>query len=109
MKKKDSKSKGALNKSDLNPLTRDFAFLVDAETPAEQVARAAKGADKKLISDVRVFDLYEGKGVVEGKKSLAIEVTIQPREATLSDKEIDKISEAIVKSVNKATGAELRG
>ena len=109
VKKKDSKSKGALNKSDLNPLTRDFAFLVDAETPAEQVARAAKGADKKLISDARIFDLYEGKGVPEGQKSLAIEVTIQPRDATLSDKEIDKVSEAVVAAVKKATGAELRG
>lgn len=109
VKKKDSKSKGALDKSDLNPLTRDFAFVMDADTPAEQLVRAAKGADKKLISDVRVFDVYEGEGVPDGAKSLAVEVTIQPRDATLSDKEIDAVAESVIAAVKKATGAELRG
>lgn len=109
LKAKDSKSKGALDKSDLNPLTRDFAFIVDAEVAAEQLLRAAKGAEKKLIEDVRLFDVYEGTGVGEGKKSLAIEVTIQPKDQTLSDKEIDAISEKVVAAVKKATGAELRG
>jgi len=105
---KESKSKGALVKSDLNPLTRDFAFVLDEAVPAEDVTRAAAGAHKALIADVRVFDLYQGKGVAEGEKSLALEVTLQPREATLSDKEIDAVSEAVVAAVSKATGARLR-
>ncbi len=101
-------AKGALQKSDLLPLSRDFAFVVDADLPAETLVRAAKGADKALIKEVRLFDVYEGKGVPEGKKSLAIEVLIQPREATLTDKQIESLSQAIIAKVGKATGGVLR-
>ena len=106
---KAGRSKGAQNKSDLLPLARDFAFVVDADLPAETLVRAAKGTDKVLIKDVNLFDVYAGKGVEEGKKSLAIEVTIQPIDATLTDAQIDVLSKAIIAKVEKATGGVLRG
>ncbi len=103
------RSKGALNKSDLLPLTRDFAFVVDADLPAETLVRATKGADKALIAEVNLFDVYQGKGVPEGKKSLAIEVTIQPKDATLTDAQIEALGNAIIAKVEKATNGVLRG
>ena len=106
---KGSKSKPALEKIDLMPLTRDFAFLVDEAKPAADLVRAALGADKQLVSDVALFDVYRGQGVPEGKKSLAIEVTLQPKEKTLADADIEAVSAKIVSAVMKATGGELRG
>ncbi len=106
---KGGRSKGAMDKSDLLPLARDFAFVVDAALPAETLVRAAKGADKALIADVNLFDVYAGKGVEDGKKSLAIEVIIQPREATLTDAQIETLSKTIITKVEKATGGVLRG
>jgi phenylalanyl-tRNA synthetase beta chain len=95
--------------SDLMPVRRDFAFLVTEETDARAITRAARGADKTLVTDVTVFDVYRGKGVPEGQKSVAVEVTLQPVERTLTDEEIDRVSDAIVSAVTKATGASLRG
>jgi phenylalanyl-tRNA synthetase beta chain len=107
------KSKGAarslLKPSPFQPVVRDFAFLVDEATSAEALLRAAKGADKNLITQVGLFDQYTGKGMPEGKKSLAIEVTLQPREATLTDEEIEAVASRIVAQVEKATGGVLRG
>jgi phenylalanyl-tRNA synthetase beta chain len=91
------------------PVERDFAFIVDRELPAEMLLRAARGVDRKLVSDIRLFDVYEGKGLPEGKKSLAIAVTLQPREATLTDIEIEAFSKRLVAAVEKATGGTLRG
>jgi len=102
-------SRGALKQSDLLTVTRDFAFLLDDGVAAGDVVRAAAGADKVLISDVSLFDIFEGKGVAEGKKSLAIEVTLQPREKTLTDSEIEAVAEKVVAAVVKATGGKLRG
>lgn len=99
----------ALEQSDLLSVTRDFAFLLEGDVAAGDVVRAASTADKALISNVRVFDVFEGEGVAQGKKSLAIEVTLQPREKTLTDQEIEGVSEKIVGAVVKATGGELRG
>jgi len=82
---------------------------VDREVQAGDVVRAASSADHALISDVGVFDVFTGQGVPEGKKSLAIEVTLQPKEKTLTDAEIEAVAERIVASVKKATGGELRG
>ncbi len=82
---------------------------MDADTPAAEVLRAARGADKELISDVELFDVYTGQGVETGKKSLAIEVTLQPVEATLTDEEIEAISRRIVAAVADKTGGSLRG
>ena len=107
------KSKGtlrpALEASAFQPVKRDFAFIVDAELPADKLVRAAKAAEKLLIVQVQVFDLYQGQGVPEGKKSLAIEVTLQPREKTLTDAEIEAVAKKVVEQVEKATGGTLRG
>ena len=107
-KKKATKTRPALNASGLLPLTRDFAFIVDDGVAAEALMKAVRGADKKLIEGASLFDVYQGKGVPEGKKSLAVEVLIQPREKTLTDEEIDALSERIVAQVAKATGGALR-
>lgn len=98
-----------LELSPFQPVSRDFAFLVDEEVPAEKLLRAARGADKALIAEVSLFDVYQGKGVEPGKKSLAIAVTLQPREATLTDQEIEAVAEKVVAQVSKATGGILRG
>jgi phenylalanyl-tRNA synthetase beta chain len=103
------RSKPPLEKLDLMPLSRDFAFIVDDSVPAADLVRAAYGADKQLISDVSLFDVYRGERMAPGKKSLAIEVTLQPREKTLTDSEIEAVSAKIVSAVMKATGGVLRG
>jgi len=76
---------------------------------AGDVVRAAQGVDRKLITDVTVFDVYEGKGIDEGKKSIAIAVTIQPREKTLTDQEIESVATKVVAEVARKTGGVLRG
>ena len=103
--KSKSATRAALSVSDLLPLSRDFAFVVDATVEAEKLVKAAKSADKQLISDVGVFDLYK---LEDGKTSLAIEVTLSPREKTLTEAEIEAVSAKIVAAVNKATGGTLR-
>jgi phenylalanyl-tRNA synthetase beta chain len=108
-RRKPTRSKPALKLSDLMPVERDFSFLVDRDVPATILLRAARNADKALIADVNIFDLFEGKGVVEGRKSVAIRVTLQPVEKTLTDEDIEKVSSAIVGAVAKATGGTLRG
>lgn len=109
----EPRSRGAarppLQLSPFQPLRRDFAFLVDEGVPAGDVLRAAQNAEKKLIRDVALFDIYTGEGVPEGRKSLAIEVTLQPVDKTLTDAEIDAIAAQIVAAVEKATGGALRG
>ncbi len=107
--KKKGTAKPALDASDLQPVRRDFAFLLDRDVAAAEVVRAASGADRALIGAVEVFDVFTGQGVPEGKKSLAIEVTLQPRDKTLTDAEIDAVAGKIVAAVKKATGGELRG
>jgi phenylalanyl-tRNA synthetase beta chain len=94
--------------ADLLPVRRDFAFLLDAKVPAGDVVRAAIGADKKLIAGVSVFDVFEGAALGPGKKSLALEVTLQPRERTLTDAEIEAVAQRIVAEVKKATGGQIR-
>jgi len=90
------------------PLTRDFAFVVDQATPAGDLVKPIAGVDKQLIAATRVFDVYQGKGVPEGQKSIAVEVTLQPRERTLTDAEIEALSAKIVAVAEKAVGAKLR-
>lgn len=92
----------------LQAVTRDFAFLVDAKSPAGDLVRAVKGADKKHITDARVFDSFAGQGVPEGKLSLALEVTMQPIDKSFADEELKAIADAIVKAAAKL-GGELRG
>ena len=98
-----------LRLSVFQPVERDFAFVVDRGLPAETLLRAARGVDRKLVSEIRLFDIYEGKGLPEGKKSLAISVVLQPQEATLTDAEIEAFSKRLVATVEKATGGTLRG
>ena len=107
-KRKGVKTKPALELSALMPLRRDFAFVVDAATPAGDLVRPILGVDKALIADVRVFDVYQGPGVPDGQKSVAIEVLVQPRDKTLTDGEIEGLSGRIVAAAEKATGAKLR-
>lgn len=105
---KGGKARGALNQSDLQPVARDFAFIVNGDVAAEALIRAVKGADRALIADAFVFDVYAGKGVPEGKVSLAVTVTLQPVKATLTDAEIEAVAGRIVAAAQKATGATLR-
>jgi phenylalanyl-tRNA synthetase beta chain len=83
--------------------------MVDQAVTGDQLIRAAGNADKNLITSVEVFDIYVGKGVEEGKKSVALSVTLQPRDETLTDKDIERISRQIVDTVSDKTGAVLRG
>jgi phenylalanyl-tRNA synthetase beta chain len=94
--------------SDLQPVRRDFAFVLGSDALASEVVRAAQGADKVLISNVAVFDVFEGASLGAGRKSLAIEVTLQPRDKTLTDEEIEAVSAKVVAAVKKATGGEIR-
>jgi phenylalanyl-tRNA synthetase beta chain len=102
------RKKGAPDLPAFQPLRRDFAFLVDEGVAAEALLRAARGAERTLITDVALFDRYAGDKLPEGKVSLALQVTIQPREATLTDAQIEAVAEKIVAAVSKATGAVLR-
>jgi phenylalanyl-tRNA synthetase beta chain len=103
------RSRPPVHLSVFQPVERDFAFIVDRDLPAETLLRAARGVDRKLVSDIRLFDVYEGKGLPEGRKSLAIAVTLQPQEATLTDAEIEAFSKRLVAAVEKATDGTLRG
>ncbi len=107
--KRKATARPALNASDLMAVTRDFAFVVDADIAADKLLRAAKGADKALISDVALFDVFADESLGEGKKSLAIEVTMQPRDRTLTDEDIEALAAKVVTQVEKATGGVLRG
>jgi phenylalanyl-tRNA synthetase beta chain len=107
-KQRPTRAKPAIELSAFQPVSRDFAFIVDRGVKAGDIQRAALNVDKKLITGVTVFDVYEGKGIDEAKKSVAIAVTIQPREKTMTDQEIDAVAAKIVAEVSKKTGGVLR-
>ena len=107
-KAKPTKIKPKLELSDLQPLSRDFAFIIDKTAAAGDLLKAVAGADRALIVDVSVFDVYEGAGVPEGKKSVGVAVTLQPRNKTLTDPEIEAVALKIVTEAGKKTGATLR-
>jgi phenylalanyl-tRNA synthetase beta chain len=98
-------AKAALVLSDLMPLSRDFAFVIEDKVQSAELIKAAKGADKALISEAQVFDVFK---LPDGKISLAVSVTLQPKDKTLTEEEIEAVSAKIVGMVNKATGATLR-
>lgn len=105
----DSKpKKTSFSASPYQAVERDFAFVVNSDVAADDVVKAAKNAERVLIEAVTIFDVYEGKGVPEGKKSLAIAVRLQPKDKTLTDTEIDGVGQKIVAAVAKATGGTLR-
>jgi phenylalanyl-tRNA synthetase beta chain len=107
-KARPAKTKPPLALSDFQPVRRDFAFVVDRTVEAAAIIRAAMNAERELVTRVSVFDVFEDAALGEGKKSVAIEVTLQPARATLTDAEIDAVSRKIVAAVAKATGAVLR-
>jgi phenylalanyl-tRNA synthetase beta chain len=103
-----ARAKPPLKLSVFQPIERDFAFVVDRDLPADALLRAARGVDRKLVTEVRLFDVYEGSGLPEGTKSLAITVVLQPQERTLTDAEIEGFSRQLIVQVEKATGGRLR-
>jgi len=107
--KKKGASRGALNVSNLQSVERDFAFVVARDTKATDLVKAVKSADKKLIAAVTIFDVYEGEHMDADKKSVALSVTLTPRNATFSDKEIEAVSSAVIAAAERAVGAVLRG
>jgi phenylalanyl-tRNA synthetase beta chain len=107
-KAKATRAKPALELPAFQPVTRDFAFVVDRAVKAGEIVRTAQAVDRKLIAGVSVFDVYEGQGIDAGKKSVAIAVTIQPRDKTMTDQEIDALGAKIVAEVSKRYGGVLR-
>ena len=103
------RKKTAPELSAFQPVRRDLAFLIDADVPAESLLRAARGAERALVTDVVLFDRYAGERLPEGRVSLAIQLTLQPRERTLTDAEIEAVVAKVVAAIGKATGATLRG
>jgi phenylalanyl-tRNA synthetase beta chain len=103
-----ARAKPPLRLSVFQPIERDFAFVVDRDLSADALLRAARGVDRKLVNEIRLFDVYEGTGLPEGKKSLAITVVLQPQERTLTDAEIEGFSAQLVAKVETATGGKLR-
>ena len=97
----------ALKVSDFQATKRDFAFVVDAALPAGELLSAIRGAEKVLLKDVQLFDVYAGKGVPEGKKSLALSIVLQADDRTLSEEDILRVTNAVLAAAKK-TGAELR-
>jgi len=108
-KAKATRAKPLLELSPFQPVDRDFAFVVERGVKAADIVRAAQNVDRRLITGVTVFDVYEGKGIDPDKKSVAIAVTIQPREKTMTDEEIEALAGKIVAEVSKRTGGVLRG
>lgn len=102
------KTKPSLVVSDFQAVARDFAFVVENKVTAADIEKAIRAAEKQLITDVRIFDVYTGKGVEDGKKSIAVQVTLQAPDRTLSDAEIKAVSDNVVASVAKVTGGSLR-
>ena len=109
MKAKATKTKPVLEKADLTPIRRDFAFVVREDVSVADILKAVKSADKALLTDTSVFDVYQGKGIEPGYKSVAFEVTLQPRGETLKDKDIEAVSDRVIAAVTKATDGVLRG
>lgn len=104
-----SRTRPAFAAQPLQPVTRDFAFVVDRDVRAEALLRAVRGADKTAIVAVDLFDRFDGGGIGDGKVSLAVGVTFQPTERSFTEAELDALSAAIVAAAAKATGAVLRG
>jgi phenylalanyl-tRNA synthetase beta chain len=105
---KSARTRPLLRPSPFQAVERDYAFVVDADVTSEALLRAARGVDRKLVTEVRLFDVYAGPGVPDGKKSLAIAVTLQPTETTLTEEAIEAFSRALVAQVQKLTGGTLR-
>ncbi|MBT3306428.1 MAG: phenylalanine--tRNA ligase subunit beta, partial [Alphaproteobacteria bacterium] len=108
-KEKKSQARPYLDLPQFHAVERDFAFVVDADVPSAKVVGAARSADKKMIADVSLFDVFQGGDLGAGQKSLALTVVLQPKDKTLTDAEIDAIADKVVDNVNRTTGGVLRG
>jgi phenylalanyl-tRNA synthetase beta chain len=108
-KSKPTKTKPKLELSEFMPVERDFAFVVERGVKAADIVNAVQAADRLLVTEVNIFDVYEGAGIPEGKKSIAVAVTLQPRDRTLTEAEIGAVAARIVAEVAAKTGASLRG
>ena len=108
-KDKKSKARPYLDLPQFQAVERDFAFVVDEGIPAAQILSAARGADKKMITDVSLFDVFQGGDLGDGKKSLAVTIVLQPKDKTLTDAEIEAFADKVVANVHKVTGGVLRG
>lgn len=108
-KAKATRTKPALKLSQFQSLKRDFAFVVDASVEASSIIRAINAAEKKLIAGIQVFDIFTGASLGEGKKSVALEVLLQPTDRTLTDDDLEAFSKRVIESVAKQTGGVLRG
>ncbi len=109
MPKSAGASRGAVEMAEYQAVERDFAFVVEAGVEAAILVNAAAGADKALITDVRVFDEFIGGSLGEGRKSIALSVRLQPRDRTLTEDEIEAVAAKVVDKVTKASGGTLRG
>ncbi len=108
LKPKTNSAKKLLQENNLQIVERDFAFVLDKTIPVSDIISAIRKAQKDFIEDIRIFDVYEGDKVAEGKKSVAIKVILQPKETTMTDEQIEQISKNLVNAVGAATNAILR-
>ena len=102
----DQKSK--FTPSDFQKSERDFAFVVNKDVKAQDLINTISSVDQKLISNVKVFDIYEGENIPDNQKSIAINLTIQSSEKTLNDSDLEKINKLIIETVENKTGAKIR-
>jgi len=107
-RKKIRESKPQFVVSDFQKVVRDFAFVIDEKYSSGEIISLVKKIDKELIKDVKIFDVYQGDNITSGKKSIAFNVTLEPKDKTLSEKDIDQISKKIISTVQETTGATLR-
>ena len=103
---KDSKSEYKF--SDFQKSERDFAFIINKNFKSQELVNIIKSVDDKLIKSVRVFDVFEGENIPEGKKSIAVNVTIQSEEKTLNENDLENINKLIISSVESKSGAKIR-
>ena len=103
---KDQKTKYSV--SDYQKSERDFAFIVDRKIKVQDLVNVVSNVDKNLISNIKVFDVYEGDNIPENQKSIAISVTIQSQEKTLKEADLDQINKSIIETVENKTGAKIR-
>ena len=103
---KDTKSEYKF--SDFQKSERDFAFIINKNFKSQELVNIIKSVDDKLIKSVRVFDVFEGENIPEGKKSIAVNVTIQSEEKTLNENDLDNINKLIISSVESKSGAKIR-
>jgi phenylalanyl-tRNA synthetase beta chain len=107
-RKKIRESKPKFTVSDYQKVVRDFAFVIDEKYNSGEIINLVKKIDKKLIKDVRIFDVYQGDNIAARKKSIAFNVTLEPKDKTLSDNDIEEVSKKIISTVQETTGATLR-